>query len=114
MAPVTAPSDSYGVLIPALITNEGARAAESYINFFAAEIENDHTRRAYLQVVRQFDAWCNGRGVSLRQLQPFIVAAYIKELPTLYKEKGTDTLQPGRRSRPTVKQHLAALRKFFD
>jgi hypothetical protein len=34
----------------------GARAAESYINFFAAEIENGHTRRAYLQVVRQFDA----------------------------------------------------------
>lgn len=52
--------------------------------------------------MRSFFAWSERRGVTrLEQVQPVLVAAYIEQL--------------GRRaSKPTVKQHLAALRMLFD
>jgi integrase/recombinase XerD len=56
---------------------------------------------AYYRAVRQFDAWCEQRGVGLQQLQPFVVAAYAKEL----KES---------RHPQMIKQHLATLRMLFD
>ncbi len=90
-----------GLHLPKLITDAGEKAGWRFINFFTAEIENDNTRAAYYQAIKQFDLWCEQKGFSLQQLQPFIVAAYAKELK--------ETRHP-----QTVKQHLAALRMLFD
>jgi integrase/recombinase XerD len=78
------------------------KAAQRVLEFFTAQINNDHTRRAYLNATRRFAAWCDARGLrELAAVQPFHVAAFVKEL------QGTFTP-------PTVKQHLAALRMLFD
>ena len=63
---------------------------------------NDHTRKAYLNAARRFAEWCEAHELDeLAQVQPFHVAAFVKELQ-------------GQFSPPTVKQHLAALRMLFD
>jgi site-specific recombinase XerD len=87
--------------IPPLIVEAGDRARYLFAEFFSAEIENPNTQQAYWQAVKQFSWWCEDRGIGLLQLTPVHVAAYRKELKELV-------------SKPTVKQHLSALRKFFD
>ena len=78
------------------------KAAKRVLEFFTAQISNDHTRRAYMNAARRFADWCAGNGIhELSQVQPFHVAAFIKDLQ--------NELAP-----PTVKQHLAALRMLFD
>ena len=90
------------VNIPALIRTAGAHAQTRFWEFFAANIRNKHTRRAYAQAVREFLAWCEGVGVaSIVDVRPLHVAAYIEQFG---KE----------RSAPTVKQRLAAIRHLFD
>jgi hypothetical protein len=44
-AALTVPMDSH--LVPALMAAAGEQAAWRYIDFFAANIRNPHTRRAY-------------------------------------------------------------------
>src|SRR5208337_1216716 len=74
------------------------KAAKRVLEFFTGQINNDHTRRAYMNATRRFAAWCAGKNIDeLARVQPFHVAAFIKDLQ--------DELSP-----PTVKQHLAALR----
>ena len=87
--------------VPALIADAGDHARYLFAEFFSAEIENPNTQQAYWQAVKQFSWWCEDRGIGLLQLTPVHVAAYRKELKELV-------------SKPTVKQHLSALRKFFD
>ena len=83
-------------------TSAEAQAQTRFLEFFAANIRNPHTRRAYAQATREFLAWCESAGVaSIADVQPLHVAAYIEQL--------------GReRSAPTVKQRLAAIRHLFD
>ena len=84
---------------PSLILREGEGAARAYLNFFTAEIENDNTRAAYVHAVKGFMDWCEARGVTLKQVEPWMVATYIK----------------GHSGKPsTVKQHLAAIKRLFD
>lgn len=83
--------------VPALFADAGGRAWEKCVEFFTAHIRNPHTRRAYAQAVRQFCAWCDARHLALRQLTPFLVAAYVEELGA-------------RLSKPSGKPHLAAIR----
>lgn len=65
------------------------------LEFFTTQLSNDHTRKAYLTVLKTFSAWCETKGVSeLGQVEPVHVAAYLKELGQ-------------HRSAPTVKQHLS-------
>src|SRR5437773_4327130 len=65
-------------------------------------INNDHTRKAYLNATRRFAEWCDAHGIGqLADVQAFHVAAFVKHLQ-------------GEFSPPTVKQHLAALRMLFD
>ena len=79
-----------------------AKAARRVLEFFTARVNNDHTRRAYLNATRRFAAWCEDHGLhELAAVQPFHVAAFVKELQ-------------GEFAPPTVKQHLAALRMLFD
>ena len=86
---------------PALFLAE-PKAAERFWEFFTATIRNRHTRRAYYKAICRFSEWCDSRGLQeLARVKPMHVAAFIEEL--------------GRtRSKPTVKQSLAALRMLCD
>lgn len=96
---ILAPTDD---LLPAPLFAPTPKAAQRFVEFFTAQINNDHTRRSYLNVTRRFAAWCDDHGLhDLAQVQPFHVAAFVKELQ-------------GGFAPPTVKQHLAALRMLFD
>ncbi|AMM18798.1 integrase (plasmid) [Burkholderia sp. PAMC 28687] len=94
--------DRSPVTVPALVAYAGERAGIRFLEFFASNIRNSNTRRAYAHAVGDFLAWCVQAGVlSITAVQPLHVAAWI--------ELQTQTL-----SAPTVKQHLAAIRHLFD
>jgi len=77
-------------------------AAKRFLEFFAANIRNPNTRRAYLRAVRDFADWCSANEFhELIDIEPVHVAAYIELL--------------GKRlAKPSVKQNLAAIRMLFD
>src|SRR5450631_2160343 len=78
------------------------KAAKRVLEFFTGQVNNDNTRKAYLNATRRFAAWCDEKGIrQLADVQAFHVAAFLKDLQ-------------GDFSAPTVKQHLAALRMLFD
>jgi len=85
--------------LPHIITSEGRKTTKRFLEFFTANIRNKNTRLSYARAVRQFLSWCETRGVTLTQIEPMIVAAYIEQ------HEGSPT---------TVKQHLAAIRMLFD
>src|ERR1700685_3095695 len=88
--------------LPALGAAAGERASMRFIEFFAANIRNPHTRRAYYRAAEDFLAWCGSVGLSsVGDVAPVHVATWI--------EAGTREL-----SAPSVKQRLAALRHLFD
>jgi hypothetical protein len=89
-------------LMPTLVTAAGERASMRFLEFFAANIRNAHTRRAYARAAEEFLAWCADAGVpSIAAVQPVHVATWI--------EAGTREL-----AAPSVKQRLAAIRHLFD
>lgn len=89
-------------LQPAALFTPTPKAAQRVLEFFTAQINNDNTRKAYLNATRRFAAWCEARSIDqLVNVKPFHVAAFVKELQ-------------GELAPPTVKQHLAALRMLFD
>ena len=78
------------------------RSETRFWEFFTANIRNKNTRRAYYQAVCRFSLWCEARGLAeLAAVAPIHVAAYVEEM--------TESL-----SRPSIKQHLAALKMLFD
>ena len=89
--------------VPALIAAAGERASLRFLEFFAVNIRNPHTRRAYGRAVAEFLVWCDaGRGVpSIAAVQPLHVAAWIEQ-------------QTREHAAPTAKARLAALRHLFD
>jgi site-specific recombinase XerD len=90
------------LLVPRLIAEAGGNAARRFLEFFAATIRNKNTRMAYMRAAGQFFAWCDRRHIGeLADIEPLHIAAYIEELQ-------------GSMSKPTVKQHLAAIRMLFD
>jgi hypothetical protein len=57
------------------------KAAQRVLEFFTGQINNDHTRRAYVNATRRFAAWCALKNIDeLSRVQPFHVAAFIKDL----------------------------------
>jgi integrase/recombinase XerD len=87
--------------LPALFTNAGEKSAHRVLEFFTANIRNRNTRQAYSQAVHRFSAWTDAHALRLEQLTPVHIAAYVEQL--------------GRElAKPSVKQHLAALRMLFD
>src|SRR6202451_1284843 len=87
--------------LPALFLAD-AKASERFWEFFAANIRNRNTRRAYYKAACRFNECCQGRVLfDLTTIKPIHVAAYVEELQRTH-------------SKPTVKQHLAALRMLFD
>ena len=91
----------HGILVPRLIADLGDDAAKRFLEFFTAIIRNKNTRAAYARAVGQFLVWCEQQNCTLRQVEPMFVAAYVERL--------LET-----KAKPTVKQHLAALRMLFD
>jgi len=62
-------------LVSALVASSGARARIRFLEFFAANIRNRHTGRAYAQATRKFLAWCESAGVtSIADVKPLHVA----------------------------------------
>jgi integrase/recombinase XerD len=84
---------------PPPIEQAGNSARFARDEWFSAEMRNPHTQRAYGHAVRQFRGWCDAQALSLREVTPGLVGDYYNEL---------------RLSIPTKKQHLSALRCFFD
>lgn len=85
--------------VPALYAASPA-AARRTVEFFAVNIRNPNTRKAYARAAADFATWCELHGIAdVRQVQPMHVAAYIEGLQI---------------AAPSVKQRLAALRMLFD
>jgi site-specific recombinase XerD len=93
-------ADTYTV-VPSLIADAGDAAGWRFIEFFTANINNDHTRRAYARACQGFLGWCERRGLTLAAIRPVHVAAWVKELQAKH-------------GAPGVKQQLAAVRMLFD
>lgn len=93
--------DSLRSQLPEIIARAGQAAVFAAEEFFFGKIRNEHTRAAYLHAVKLFLAWCEGRGLDLVRIAPKDVGQY---LDGLRKETSVSTR----------KQHLAALRHFFD
>lgn len=87
--------------LPSLFTS-GPEEHKRLRDFFSSHIRNCHTRRAYMEAVRQFAAFCAELGLAeLGQVEAVHIAAFVeRQLQT--------------NSRPTVKLRLAALRMLFD
>ena len=49
--------------LPDLVAAAGERASMRFLEFFAANIRNPHTRRAYARAAEEFLAWCASAGV---------------------------------------------------
>jgi integrase len=76
-------------------------AGKRFWEFFTANIRNRNTRRAYFVAVTQFSKWCDQKKLRLEDIEPIHVAGYIEQLGTVL-------------AKPSVKQHLAAIRMLFD
>lgn len=88
--------------LPEIIHRAGSAAVFAAEEFFFGTIRNAHTRRAYLHAVRKFLAWAEKHGGGeLVRITPKDVGLYLDGL----RQKT---------SIATCKQHLAALRHFFD
>jgi site-specific recombinase XerD len=88
--------------LPALIAAGGERASLRFLEFFAANLRNPDTRRAYGRAVAEFMTWCEDNQVrSITAVQPLHVSAWIEQ-------------QTHEHAAPTAKLRLAALRHLFD
>jgi integrase/recombinase XerD len=85
--------------IPKLVANAGPAASFAWDEFFAGQIRNSYTRKAYLYAVRRFLSWCERQSQDLGRITPGMVGRYFDQ-------------HPG--SIPSKKLHLAAIRGFFD
>ena len=108
MAQELAPSHPAGVLaqalplLPPAVLRAGEKAAWRFVDFFTASIRNPNTREAYYRAVTRFLAWCEDQGtLDLHHVRPIHVSAYVEHLLSEL-------------SAPTVKQHLAGIRRCFD
>lgn len=99
---------------PAIVRAAGNNARFAYEEFFSAEIENDHTRRAYRKAVHRFLAHCERLGLELQQVSPAIVGEYVRRLTTEPRRAKGGLTTPRPVSKPTKKLHLAGIRNFFD
>jgi len=101
-APRTAISISGNVVIPAAIAGAGDHAVRRFLEFFAATIRNRNTREAYYRAACSFFSWLEQHDIAeLADIEPMHVSLYI------------ETLQ-ATASKPTAKQHPAAIRMLFD
>jgi site-specific recombinase XerD len=102
LVPKPAARIASGIVVPAAIAGAGDHAAPRFLEFFAATIRNKNTRFAYYRAACSFFAWLERYEITeLADIEPLHVAAYVEALQ--------DTA-----AKPTVNQHLAAVRMLFD
>jgi site-specific recombinase XerD len=90
------------VVVPAIIADAGETASQRFLEFFVATIRNKNTRMAYYRAVCQFFTWCDRHKIGgIDDIEPLHVSAYIESQLATYEK-------------PTIKQHLAAIRMLFD
>src|SRR4051812_40101839 len=94
------------VAAPEIVREAGPGAEYAYADFFKAKVSNPNTRKAYKRAVDRFLRWCRERGLELRDVTSFLVDDYIEHHLV---DKDGHPLAPS-----SIKQHLAALRHFFD
>lgn len=87
--------------LAAFVAWGGEDAAYKTYEFLTARIRNPNTRRAYHHAAVAFTAWCAAQGLRLADVMPPDVARYIDALGATH-------------AIPTVKQHLAGLKHWFD
>ena len=87
---------------PALLQRAGKAACWAADEFFAAQISNPHTRRAYARPVGRFLTWCEAQGIELCQVTPGLAGRFIEDLP------GSDPT----RNLALVTRHAVALNPF--
>ncbi len=91
-----------GLVVPAIVADAGNNALRRFLEFFAAQLSNNNTRRAYSRAAADFFHWCETRQLrDLKAVSTLHVAAWTEELKRHYAP-------------PTVKQRLAAIRMLFD
>ena len=95
-------TDSLHSQLPEILVRAGKAAVFATEEFFFGRIRNEHTRQAYLIAVKRFLAWAEVRGLEMVRIAPKDVGQYL------------DGLRKENTSVATRKQHLAALRHFFD
>ena len=100
--PVRQLSRSGFASLPSIISAAGERTSKRFLEFFTANIRNKNTRLAYARAVSAFLAWCEEHGFGFAHIEAITVSAYIEQL-----------LADGM-AKPSVKQHLAAIRMLFD
>ena len=54
-------------LLPARLFAPTPKAAQRVLEFFTAQVNNDHTRKAYLNAARRFAQWCEAHGLEPRR-----------------------------------------------
>jgi site-specific recombinase XerD len=102
------------VVVPRVIADAGEHATRRFLEFFAATIRNKNTRTAYYRAACAFFAWCDRHSIGeIADIEPLHVAAYIETLKVSEAKKSAATTKRDA-AKPTVKQHLAAIRMLFD
>jgi hypothetical protein len=62
-------------VLPGQLSAPTPSKAQRVLEFFTAQINNDHTRKASLNATRRFADWCEAHGLhQLSDVQPFHVA----------------------------------------
>jgi hypothetical protein len=87
---LTTPASTY--IVPSLIADLGEQANWRYIEFFTANINNDHTRRAYARACARFFGWCEDRGLTITSIRPFDVAAWVKNFRRNMRRRGSSSI----------------------
>jgi integrase/recombinase XerD len=101
-APRVSTAVAASIVVPAIVADAGDQAARRFLEFFAATIRNKNTRMAYYRAVCRFFTWCDEHQFGgIADIEPLHVAAYIEAMQNGFEK-------------PSVKQHLAAIRMLFD
>ena len=103
-APLIETRRAGGTVVPAIVAAAGDGAARRFLEFFAVTIDNQNTRAAYFHACRRFFAWCDRRDGHRRAGRDRADACR-----GLHPRRSASEFE-----KPTVKQHLAAIRMLFD
>ena len=99
-AQLSVPKRVQSAQVPQLYA-ESPEAVKTFWEYFGTQIENDHTREAYLRACYRFADWCESRGYDLIDIEPMHIAAYQQLL------KDHLAIQ-------SIKLHMSGLKKLFD
>ena len=66
--------------VPRLVA-PNPQTAKRFIEYFAANIRNPNTRRAYVRAILEFSSWCEAQNLNdIVDIEPVHVAAFIEQL----------------------------------